>query len=101
MIFDVMLCLTAFVCLAIAWSDHVHTGILGSIGLVAIACSMFIAVDDSYLSSVARIEGVIVGICTGVLMVAGQLLIRVSRTARPKNKHRRATDWGDLDEVKS
>jgi xanthine/uracil permease len=96
---DYLAVLVALICLAAIYSRHIPTGVLGSAGLALIGMSALIAVDDSSFANVQRLEGIVVALLVGFLMLVVHLTLMVWRgTTGKATRRRRTTDWQAFDE---
>lgn len=87
-------CLWAILC------KHLPTGILGSLGLALIGMAAGVAVDDNSFANVDRLEGIVVALLIGFLILVAHVALMVYRSKTGNvTPRRRSTDWGRLDEA--
>ncbi len=97
---DLLSLAVALICLGAIYSKHIPTGVLGSAGLLAIGVAALVAIDDNSFANVQRLEGIVVALLVGFLMLVAHVALMVYRSKTGNmTPRRRSTDWGRLDEA--
>ncbi len=95
---DLLSLAVALICLGAIYSKHIPTGVLGSAGLLAIGVAALVAIDDNSFANVQRLEGIVVALLVGFLMLVVHLTLMVWRGSTGKaTRRRRTTDWQASD----
>jgi hypothetical protein len=100
-VYDWFMCGFAALMLFIWITPVLHTGVLGSIGLVLMGGVAVLSRDNSTFGTFERMEGVVMAMCVGVLLVIVQVLRRVVKAKKNQGSglftpHRRDSDWSEL-----
>lgn len=95
---DLLSLAVALICLGAIYSKHIPTGVLGSAGLALIGMAALVAVDNSSFANVQRLEGIVIALLVGFLMLVVHLTLMVWRgTTGKATRRRRTTDWRAFD----
>lgn len=95
---DLLSLAVALICLGAIYSKHIPTGVLGSAGLALIGMAAVVAVDDSSFANVQRLEGIVVALLVGFVMLVAHLTLMVWRGSTGRaTRRRRTTDWQAFD----
>ena len=95
---DLLSLAVALICLSAIYSKHIPTGVLGSAGLALIGMAALVAVDDSSFANVQRLDGIVIALLVGFLMLVVHLTLMVWRGSTGRaTRRRRTTDWQTLD----
>jgi cell shape-determining protein MreD len=95
---DLLSLAVALICLGAIYSKHIPTGVLGSAGLALIGMAALVAVDNSSFANVQRLEGIVIALLVGFLMLVVHLTLMVWRGSTGKTtRRRRTTDWQAFD----
>lgn len=95
---DLLSLAVALICHGAIYSKHIPTGVLGSAGLALIGTAALVAVDDSSFANVQRLDGIVIALLVGFLMLVVHLTLMVWRGSTGKTtRRRRTTDWQAFD----
>jgi hypothetical protein len=95
MIFDLFMVFAASIAVTVAATSRIHTGFIGTICLIGLAVLFVLSMDDSLMRDQERVKAHIFWIAAMMIGIAIQMLFIAGKSlANPRNRHRRAEDWG-------
>ena len=95
---DYLAVLVALICLGAIYSKHIPTGVLGSLALALIGTAALVAVDDGSFANVERLDGIVMALLIGFLLIVAHVCLMVWRgTTGKTTRRRRTTDWQSFD----